>query len=167
MLLALGADLPLSSIKKLDPNSKTEANDDFTFSINMSGGRSEIVGSPCKIGQNGGKVLHGWESLISATSVTTVDTDSCVDSFASMSLDSNASSSNTESLISATSVTTVDTDSCVDSFASMSLDSNASSSNTKGMGMSSSDYYTFVACSVCINVEFLDYLQLATCSHFC
>lgn len=132
MLLALGADLPLSSIKKSDPNSKTEANDDFTFSINMSGGRSEIVGSPCKIGQNGGKVLHGWESLISATSVTTVDTDSCVDSFASM-----------------------------------SLDSNASSSNTKGMGMSSSDYYTFVACSVCINVEFLDYLQLATCSHFC
>lgn len=131
MLLALGADLPLSSTKKLNPNLKTEDNDDFTFSINMSGGRSEIVGSPCKIGPNGGKVLHEWESLISATSVTSVDTDSYVDSFASM-----------------------------------SLDSNASSSNTKGMGMSSSDYYIFVACFVCINVEFLDYLQLATCGHF-
>lgn len=57
------------------------------------------MGSPCKIGQNGGNALHEWESLISATSVTSsVDADSCADSFASMSLDSNASSSNTKGM---------------------------------------------------------------------
>ena len=89
---ALGADiLPRSSNQKPDPQAETKANDDSTFSINMSGGRSETVGSPYKAGRIGGKGLPDRESLITATS--TVDVDSCVESFASLRLHSGASSS--------------------------------------------------------------------------
>lgn len=90
---ALGADiLPRNSQQKpTDPQAETKANEDSTFSISISGGRSETVGSPCKTGRIGGKGLPDQESLIAATS--TVDVDSCVESFASLGLHSGASSS--------------------------------------------------------------------------
>lgn len=89
---ALEADtLPRSSNSKPDPHAETKANEDSTFSINILVGRSETVGSPYKTGRIGGKGLPDRESLIAATS--TVDVDSCVESFASLRLHSGASSS--------------------------------------------------------------------------